>query len=221
MTTTETQTKIDELLGQLEAAGKRATPQRYAVCQALVEHGGHPTVADIFERVRSVFPMISQATVYNTIDTLKELGLIHQLDIANHDHAHYDLDLSPHINVVCRYCEYIADVHIESLDHILEQVSKLTGCQIDRHALIVYGVCPACRAAGRTMPPTDRDGQEIACEQGRRAGRAMRKGRKRRHHSRWPQANTTHHAASIGEDYQAKQADQSGQSGNSERSEEP
>lgn len=216
MTTTETQTKIDELLGQLEAAGKRATPQRYAVCQALVEHGGHPTVADIFERVRSVFPMISQATVYNTIDTLKELGLIHQLDIANHDHAHYDLDLAPHINVVCRYCEYIADVHVESLDHILEQVSELTGCQIDHHALVVYGVCPACRAAGRTMPLTD--GHEIACEPGRREGRGMRRGRKRRHQSRWPHPNTTHHAARIGEGYQAKQADQSG---NSERSEEP
>lgn len=111
-------------------------------------------MSDIFERVRETFPMISQATVYNTIDTLLELGLIHRLDIANHDHTHYDLDIHPHINVVCRYCEYIADVSIDTLDDLLTQVSKRTGCEIDHHAgMVVYGVCPACLAAGKANQP--------------------------------------------------------------------
>jgi Fur family transcriptional regulator, peroxide stress response regulator len=145
------QDKIEHLMQELEAAGKRATPQRFAVCQALVEHGGHPTVADVFERVRQTVPMISQATVYNTVDTLEELGLIQRLDIANHGHVHYDLDVKPHVNVVCRHCEYIADVTIDALDHLLDEVSERTGSEIDRHAgLIVYGACPACRAAGKT-----------------------------------------------------------------------
>lgn len=140
------QQKIDYLLGQLEAAGKRSTPQRHAVCQALVEHGGHPTVADVFERVRTIFPMISQATVYNTIDTLQELGLVQQLDVVNHEHTHYDLDLTPHINLVCTRCGTIIDLHTDTLDALLAQVSQRSGYQIDPHsALLVYGLCPACR----------------------------------------------------------------------------
>jgi Fur family peroxide stress response transcriptional regulator len=158
------QQQIDDLLSQLEQAGKRATPQRYAVCQALVEHGGHPTVADVFERVRATFPMISQATVYNTIDALEEAGLLHRLDIANHDHTHYDLDLTPHINVVCRHCEYITDVFIDTLDDLLTRVGERTGCKIDHRAgLVVYGVCPKCLAEGKEhAPPTewDRDSKE-------------------------------------------------------------
>jgi Fur family transcriptional regulator, peroxide stress response regulator len=156
---TSHQQQIDDLLSQLEQAGKRATPQRYAVCQALVEHGGHPTVADVFERVRATFPMISQATVYNTMDALEEAGLLHRLDIANHDHTHYDLDLTPHINVVCRHCKYITDVFIDTLDDLLTRVGERTGCKIDHRAgLVVYGVCPKCLAEGKEhTPPTEWD----------------------------------------------------------------
>ena len=138
--------KIEYLLNQLEASGKRATPQRYAVCQALVEQGGHPTVADVFERVRGTFPMISQATVYNTIDTLKELGLVHQLEIANDEHTHYDLDLQPHINVVCTECGHIHDVHSHVIDALLAEVQRSSGYQLSQqNALVVYGVCPECQ----------------------------------------------------------------------------
>ncbi|NJL34060.1 MAG: transcriptional repressor [Chloroflexaceae bacterium] len=136
------------LLQQLEAAGKRSTPQRHAVCQALVAHGGHPTVAEIFERVRDIFPMISQATVYNTIDTLEELGLVQRVEIANHEHTHYDLNAGPHVNLVCTRCGHITDVHIEMLDNLLEQISERTGYQIRKSAgLVVYGTCqqPECQ----------------------------------------------------------------------------
>lgn len=146
-----THQKIDYLLSQLEAAGKRSTPQRHAVCRALVEHGGHPTVAEVFERVRAIFPMISQATVYNTIDTLVALGLVQRLDIANHEHTHYDLDLTSHINLVCTHCGRISDLYLDTLADMLHQVSQHTGYAITQHAgLLIYGMCPACRAGGQT-----------------------------------------------------------------------
>lgn len=145
MTLTD-QPKIEYLLNELEAAGKRSTPQRYAVCQALVEHGGHPTVAEVFERVRNTFPMISQATVYNTIDTLTELGLVHKLEIANDEHTHYDLDLTPHINMVCPRCGRITDVHNATVDTLLDAVQQSSGHRLCRpFALVLYGVCPECQ----------------------------------------------------------------------------
>ncbi len=134
------------LMQQLERAGKRSTPQRHAVCQALVEHGGHPTVAEIFERVRGVFPMISQATVYNTLDTLEELGLVHRLDIANHEHTHYDLATLPHVNLVCTHCGSIHDLHVAALDNLLEQIGQCSNYEVARSTgLVVYGICPTCR----------------------------------------------------------------------------
>jgi Fur family transcriptional regulator, peroxide stress response regulator len=142
-----TRQQIDHLLAQLEAAGKRSTPQRHAVCQALVEHGGHPTVAEIFERVRAIFPMISQATVYNTVDTLRDLGSIRPLDLSTDGHTHYDLDPSAHLNLVCTACGAIRDLHTASLDMLLSQVSQRSGYALDPHSpLVIYGVCAACRS---------------------------------------------------------------------------
>jgi Fur family peroxide stress response transcriptional regulator len=147
------QTKIEYLLGQLEAAGKRSTPQRVAVCRALIEHGGHPTVAEVFELVRAAFPMMSQATVYNTIDTLEDLGLVHRLEIANSEHTHYDLDQNPHINIVCTGCGSIVDLHIDDLDAFLARVSSASSYAINTQtAMVLYGCCPQCRhrsAAGQ------------------------------------------------------------------------
>lgn len=135
------------LLTRLEQAGKRSTPQRHAVCQVLAEYDGHPTVAEVFERVRQIFPMISQATVYNTIDTLEELGLIRRLNIANDDHAHYDLDLEPHINVVCQQCGNIRDLYLDEFNYLLQAVQQQTGYTINPDmGVVLYGRCPACQA---------------------------------------------------------------------------
>lgn len=144
------QHQIDRLLAELEAAGKRSTPQRHAVCQALVEHGGHPTVAEIFDRVRFTFPMISQATVYNTVDTLRELGVIRPLDLATDGHTHYDLDPTPHVNLVCTSCGAILDLYPESLAALLDEVSRRSGYAVGRaNPLVIYGTCPACPPATR------------------------------------------------------------------------
>src|SRR5690606_9891845 len=71
-----TDTRLGKLLAQLEAAGKRVTPQRVAVCEALLAHGNHPTIADIWQTVREQHPNISHATVYNTFAMLEEERLI-------------------------------------------------------------------------------------------------------------------------------------------------
>ena len=145
-TTNGNTVRTNRLLAALEAAGKRHTAQRYAICRILAAHRGHPTVAEIYAGVRSEFPMISRATVYNTIETLARLGALIQLDIADHDHVHYDLDVTPHVNLVCRFCENIVDLHIETLPSLLDEAAKRSGFEIQREAgLILYGVCPACR----------------------------------------------------------------------------
>ncbi len=146
-TTDRIESETVRLLRVLEAAGKRNTAQRVAICRSLAAHPGHPTVAEVFASVRKEFPMISQATVYNTFETLHELGAIVQLDIANHDHIHYDLDVRPHVNVVCRHCENIADLHIDSVVALIDEAGERSGFEINRAAgLILYGVCPECRS---------------------------------------------------------------------------
>src|SRR5258706_4326968 len=138
--------KLSQLLARIEAAGKRVTPQRVAVCAALLAHGDHPTVAEIWRRVQTAHPSISQATVYNTIAALEEQRLIQKLEIAGDEHAHYDLDVAPHVNAVCTRCGRITDVYTDTLEALLCLVAARSGYALDpREGMLVYGLCGDCQ----------------------------------------------------------------------------
>lgn len=140
--------QLNSLIAKLEAGGRRVTPQRVAVCELLLQHEGHPTAGEIWRLVQQHHPAISQATVYNTLAALTQLGLAQALDIAGDEHTHYDLCAEPHVNVVCTSCGRIADVHTDTLEALLGLVANRSGYQIEaRHGVIVYGLCEKCRAS--------------------------------------------------------------------------
>jgi Fur family transcriptional regulator, peroxide stress response regulator len=138
--------KLNRLINQLEAGSRRVTPQRVAVCEALLAHGGHPTASEIYQGVHAAHPAISQATVYNTLTILEDLGLIRTLHLVGDDHAHYDLGLEPHVNAVCTVCGRIADIHTDTLEALLGLVAARSGYQLSPgEGVIVYGRCPSCQ----------------------------------------------------------------------------
>ena len=74
------QARIAELTRKLAEQGYRITPQRLAVMGALVDAPNHPSAEDLFARVRETCPTTSLATVYKTLDTLKEIGEVLELE---------------------------------------------------------------------------------------------------------------------------------------------
>jgi Fur family peroxide stress response transcriptional regulator len=141
-------TKLNRLLAQLEAGDRRITPQRIAVCEALLECNGHPTATEIYQIVSAAHPAISQATVYNTLTLLEELGLIHTLHLVGDDHAHYDIGVEPHVNAVCTRCGRITDIHTDTLEALLGLVAARSGYRLSPgEGVIVYGLCADCRSA--------------------------------------------------------------------------
>ena len=137
--------KLNRLLAQLEASGRRVTTQRIAICEALLAQGGHPTAAEVYQRIQAAHPAISQATVYNTLSALEELSLIRPLHLVGDDHVHYDLGLAPHVNAVCTRCGRISDIHTDTLEALLGLVATRSGYQLSQgEGVIVYGLCPDC-----------------------------------------------------------------------------
>jgi Fur family peroxide stress response transcriptional regulator len=141
-----TDPRLNQLLDRIEAAGRKITPQRVAVCAALLAQRGHPTAGQVWRSVYKAHPSISQATVYNTIAALEELGLIKRLEIAGDEHTHYDLDLAPHVNAVCKHCGRIDDVYTDTLEALLGLVAARSRYQVDSgKGVVVYGMCPTCK----------------------------------------------------------------------------
>jgi len=122
--------------------GLKLTPQRLEILEYLDGNTSHPTAEDIYSAIKQKFPMISLATIYKTMDTLKEKGYVQELTI-DRERRHFDPDCSQHHHLICTKCRKIADItHKFLLDIPDDQKSgfDITGSHIE-----FYGICPDCK----------------------------------------------------------------------------
>jgi Fur family peroxide stress response transcriptional regulator len=130
----------------LHKAGLRLTPQRVAICNLLANTDRHPTAQMIYDQLRPHFPTLSLATVYNTLETLVEIGAINSLGAAGDESVHYDADTSPHINLACTSCHRVIDLPSRFVKELDKEVVESSGYQIVGARVLYYGLCPECQA---------------------------------------------------------------------------
>ena len=148
---TETNTRVEYLRQKLHDSGHRITPQRICILRALLELNTHPSAEEIYDQVRQVSPTTSLATVYKTLDTLRDMGEV--LEIQPGDgRQHYD-GVRPtfHPHVICTQCGEIRDVDIAGLTGLPGQAQSLSGYEIHAQRVEFYGLCAACQIQKETV----------------------------------------------------------------------
>jgi Fur family peroxide stress response transcriptional regulator len=139
------QGRMGQILVKLKGKGHRITPQRLAILRMLVESHGHPSVDDIYEKVKVNFPTTSLATVYKTVSVLKELGELLELEFST-GHNRYDGNKPyPHPHLICVKCKGIIDPDLSNLADMTQELAADTGYKILSHRLDFYGICPECQ----------------------------------------------------------------------------
>lgn len=127
----------------LRKSGRKATEGRLAVLN-LLQKSKHPLSAkDLIDVLKT---QIDQATVYRTIKTLKEKGIIRQIDL-RHNHAHYEIyKEDEHHHLICGNCGMIEDVEECGVEDMHEGILKKSRkfAEINQHALEFYGTCRSC-----------------------------------------------------------------------------
>lgn len=123
--------------------GYKLTPQRLAVFKVLVSRKDHPRADDIYQQVKKKYPMISLATVYKTLDVLKDIGLVSELGYRE-EGCRYEGNVSLHANLVCLKCKNIKDLDIDNLSKIESFVAARSGHTIIGSRIEFYGYCSEC-----------------------------------------------------------------------------
>ncbi len=141
-----------EMLTALKGAGLRMTPQRYAICEALAGNTEHPTAQMLFDRLRVDHPTLSRATVYNTLHTLVEAGMLLELGTAGDGVVHFDPDVSPHVHLICVNCHQIEDLEDTALAGLSRRVAHQSGYELRTSWVAYYGLCPRCQKASSRKP---------------------------------------------------------------------
>ncbi|MGB3905399.1 MAG: transcriptional repressor, partial [Anaerolineae bacterium] len=88
--------RLEELVITLRGKGYRLTPQRLAVLRVLAESGDHPSVEQIYGEVRRQYPMMSRATVYKTVEALKEMAQVLELEFSGASNRYDGRRAEPH-----------------------------------------------------------------------------------------------------------------------------
>ena len=137
-------TTPEQLAAKLKALGIRQTPQRLAIAEVVVNSGDHPSVKEIYQRVKEFFPYVTLATVYSTLETLEQAGIVRALPFQKQ--ARYDANLSPHANLVCVGCGGVVDSNQgkDIVDRMLSRLEETSDFEFTGQRIDFYGWCRTC-----------------------------------------------------------------------------
>lgn len=128
----------------LRARGIQPSAQRLAVAEYVLDTLDHPSADQVWARVKRRVPMISRATVYNTLNLFVESGLLRQLVLAE-GRIVFDPHVAPHHHFVDDETGAILDVPWEALE--VRRVESLRGIDVREYQVVLRGRAPRRRQA--------------------------------------------------------------------------
>lgn len=135
---------IERFESVCKAKGLRITHQRTEIFKALLKHSNHPTIENIFDYIRTHLKTISLDTVYRTISTFEEYGLVHR--VHHIDNAtRLDINISDHHHLVCSKCNKIEDFYWPEFDKMKPPKAIAHWDQINAKHVVISGLCSSCR----------------------------------------------------------------------------
>ena len=134
----------DDTSTVLRDRGLRVTTARRAVLERLRTAGtDHLSADELAADVRRRHPSVHLSTVYRTLDTLSDAGLITLSRFADRPAA-YHLTDDVHHHAVCTSCGATLVVSPAVLDPVRRTLLKEYGFRADPHHLTIEGRCADC-----------------------------------------------------------------------------
>jgi Fur family ferric uptake transcriptional regulator len=120
--------------------------QREQVLDIFLKMERHPTISDLYERVRKKNPKIGLATVYRAMKVICDAGLARETDFGDglkryeHEYGH-----EHHDHLVCVKCGRIIEVISPEIEKIQSQLAKRHNFTPLRHRMQIFGTCKSCQ----------------------------------------------------------------------------
>ncbi len=124
----------------------KITSPRLVILKYLSENLSHPTADQIYTDLKTNNPSLSKTTVYNSLETLEQHGIIQSITISGSE-LHYDLNRGMHHHFYCKKCGRIYDIplscpNIEKMSNYGHKVEEVHG--------YIKGICKECLKKGES-----------------------------------------------------------------------
>lgn len=146
------------LLDELAGKGVRLTAQRRVLVEIIQSAEQHLDAASLLDLARQREPSIDRATVYRTIELLKTLRLIDELDLMHlqgEKHYYEVKTRRDHVHLACFQCGRIEEFSSGLFERLKSEISNQTGFEVRVARLEVGGRCRSCRNSVETAKETE------------------------------------------------------------------
>lgn len=135
----------DRLKEILQEQGFRLTSQRLVIFEELAHSKDHRSAQEIYDEAQKRLPGLNLATVYRTLDSLHQAGLLDMMDSGS-DQLRFSLHDKdrPHAHLICRHCGKTLELPVGALDQLTIAVRSRTNFQLDLNHLSFLGLCQKC-----------------------------------------------------------------------------
>ncbi len=140
---TASQKSDSSAIEALRSQGYKATPQRIAICRIALNSREHPSAQQVYDEVKKIHPTVSLATIYKTLEVLRDLDLVQELNFPQ-GQARFESYMNPHINLICLKCSKITDLDDVTTTEIAKKVVAATKFKPNGQRIDVYGICQNC-----------------------------------------------------------------------------
>jgi len=120
----------------LQRCGIRPTLPRLAVAKVMLANHGHPSADQVWELVKTEFPAVSRATVYNVLELFAARGLVRRRIISG-PHAVYDPVTARHHHLVDEASGRVYDIPWEAVS--LPEHLAVPGFDVAEFYLVIKG----------------------------------------------------------------------------------
>lgn len=135
---------MEKLTAAFKKEKLKLTPQRIAIYEMLKSTKAHPSAESIYDSIKDQYPTMSLATVYKTLKTLAQIGLIQEINVGE-GNFRYDANALPHPHIMCINCGRVDDIDGADLGFINDYAKNYTDYNILSSKVYFYGVCPNCK----------------------------------------------------------------------------
>jgi Fur family transcriptional regulator, ferric uptake regulator len=134
----------------LRDAGQKVTPQRMLILCSVRHSGDHVTVAEILDDVRRSYPYIDASTVYRTLGSAKEIGLVSEINVSSADAQFEWVGQDRHHHLICRHCGSEQSLDSDYLNDLARALLGDYGFEGDLDHFAIVGKCRTCRERQQT-----------------------------------------------------------------------
>ncbi|MDK9700246.1 MAG: transcriptional repressor [bacterium] len=139
----ESKLRLERFETTAREAGIKLTHQRLVIFQEIAASDEHPDVEAVYQAVRKQLPTISLDTVYRTLWTLNDLGLITTLS-PRRENIRFDPNLKQHHHFVCTNCGSIRDFESESFNSLAVPMEVQKFGTVVSTSVELRGLCEKC-----------------------------------------------------------------------------